>query len=299
MARLQAARTTVRRRAARAARLADRGRDVARATYGALQYRSAFTDIERYCTFIGYPRSGHSLVGSLLNAHPELLIAHEFNAFRYARLGVPRTVLFALARLRDEGWEQEGRTWAGYQYEVPNQHQGSFTRLRVIGDKRGGDTAELLGRDPGLLDIMKRRVDVPLMLIHLVRNPFDNVATIANRGHHSDRPADSVAHGDLEGATRFYLRLVEVNAALMRSEGDRVCTLHHEQFVRAPAAGLSELCDFLGVAATPDYLEDAASIVFDQPRRTRDSVTWTPALRGRIEDAIARHDFLSDYRFDN
>ena len=29
--------------------------------------------------FIGYPRSSHSLVGAILDAHPEIIIPHEYN----------------------------------------------------------------------------------------------------------------------------------------------------------------------------------------------------------------------------
>ena len=29
--------------------------------------------------FIGYPRSSHSLVGSILDAHPEIIIPHEYD----------------------------------------------------------------------------------------------------------------------------------------------------------------------------------------------------------------------------
>ena len=35
-----------------------------------------FDDVERVCLFIGYQRSSHSLVGSILDAHPEAAIAH-------------------------------------------------------------------------------------------------------------------------------------------------------------------------------------------------------------------------------
>ena len=36
--------------------------------------------LRSFCLFIGYPRSGHSLLGSLLDAHPDIAIAHEVNA---------------------------------------------------------------------------------------------------------------------------------------------------------------------------------------------------------------------------
>ena len=32
--------------------------------------------------FIGYPRSSHSLVGAILDAHPEIIIPHEYDIMR-------------------------------------------------------------------------------------------------------------------------------------------------------------------------------------------------------------------------
>jgi hypothetical protein len=41
-----------------------------------------FRGIQTYCMFVGYPRTGHSLIGSLLDAHPRVVIAHELNALK-------------------------------------------------------------------------------------------------------------------------------------------------------------------------------------------------------------------------
>ena len=46
-----------------------------------------FEKLQAYCMFIGYPRSGHSLVGSLLDAHPNIIIAHELNALQFVVAG--------------------------------------------------------------------------------------------------------------------------------------------------------------------------------------------------------------------
>jgi hypothetical protein len=35
--------------------------------------------------FVGYSRSGHSLVGALLDAHPEIPVAYEANALKLVR----------------------------------------------------------------------------------------------------------------------------------------------------------------------------------------------------------------------
>ena len=98
--------------------------------------RAQFAAVEKYCFFIGYPRSGHSLVGSLLNAHPEILIAHELDALGYVEHHFGRAQLYALLLERDQVFASMGRKWMGYDYVVPNQFQGRWSRLRVIGDKR-------------------------------------------------------------------------------------------------------------------------------------------------------------------
>ena len=38
-----------------------------------------YDGVEAFVMFIGYPRSSHSLVGAILDAHPEIIIPHEYN----------------------------------------------------------------------------------------------------------------------------------------------------------------------------------------------------------------------------
>ena len=38
-------------------------------------------DVEKFVFFIGYPRSGHSIIASLMDAHPNIVIAHQYNVF--------------------------------------------------------------------------------------------------------------------------------------------------------------------------------------------------------------------------
>ncbi len=50
-------------------------------------------ELERFCFFIGYARSGHTLVATLLNAHRQVMIAHELDAIRFVRHGFRRAQL--------------------------------------------------------------------------------------------------------------------------------------------------------------------------------------------------------------
>jgi hypothetical protein len=38
--------------------------------FGGVRHRASFAHVESFCMFIGYPRSGHTLIGSILDAHP-------------------------------------------------------------------------------------------------------------------------------------------------------------------------------------------------------------------------------------
>ena len=48
-----------------------------------------------FVLFVGYPRSGHSIVASLLDAHPNVVIAQEvFKWIREANLNFSKSQLF-------------------------------------------------------------------------------------------------------------------------------------------------------------------------------------------------------------
>ena len=44
--------------------------------------KRVINQVEKFVFFIGYPRSGHSIVGSLMDAHPHMIIANEFMLFK-------------------------------------------------------------------------------------------------------------------------------------------------------------------------------------------------------------------------
>ncbi|HEX3980226.1 MAG TPA: sulfotransferase [Acidimicrobiales bacterium] len=255
----------------------------------ALQARRnpAFGDVERFCLFIGYSRSGHTLVATLLNAHPEVVVAHELDAVRYVRHGFGRTQLFSLLLMRDQQFGSNGRTWSGYHYEVPDQYQGQFDRLRVIGDKRARSTVLQIAQRPQLLDRFRRVVKAPLRVIHVTRNPFDNIATESRRQKMS--PTQGIEWYEQ------ICKAVDVVRPLLDPE--ELVDVRYENFAGHARSGLAALCGFLGVDADPSYLEACAAIVWPNTKPTRDAVAWTAAERGAVERLIERYDALSSYTF--
>lgn len=252
------------------------------------RYRQEFAAVERFLLFIGYPRSGHSIVGALLNAHRDAVVAHEFDAAPLIASGCSREELFSHILARAYWFNMRGNR-ANYLYAVPGQWQGRFETLRVIGDKRGGSVTRTLADRPDFFEQVRSLVGIPLRLVHVVRNPFDNISAI------------SIWHElSLAESVDFYFSHWETTARL-----DELCApeelmvLHHEEMIRDSKGVVSRLLGFLELAVYPGYLEDCARVLFDKPTQTRRRLPWTPQLVREVEQRMRPHPLLEGYSFDS
>jgi hypothetical protein len=256
-----------------------------RAAVSGIRNRHALRDVEVFFLALGYARSGSTLVGSLLDAHPEIVVAHEADILRYVRTGVTRRQLYAILLDRNRQFGSVGRRWHGFDYAVPGGFQGRFTTLRVLGDKHAGRATRRLARDPRLLERLRALVQVPIRVLHVTRNPYDNVASIAeSRGL------------DLSEAVDVYEKLSEmadgVRALLAPHE---LLDLAYESVVEDPVNRLSEICAFVGVEASTAYLEACSAVVDSAAGQRRRGVVWPPDERRRIDELITARSVLSGY----
>ena len=114
----------------------------------------AYDEVETFVMFIGYPRSSHSLVGAILDAHPEIIIPHEFNVLqKWRKYNVPEFQRKNLIRyklyfdLHQTSTEQamfgkrasRKRTVLGgeftYLYNVPDLWQGGYKNKIKVGSE--------------------------------------------------------------------------------------------------------------------------------------------------------------------
>jgi hypothetical protein len=247
-----------------------------------------FRDIRTYCIFIGYPRTGHSLIGSLLDAHPRMIIAHEMDALIFLQHGFSRNQVFHLLLENSKKMAAAGRGHSGYSYEVPNQWQGRFEKLEVLGDKTGAQTAMGFYHDPGLLNVLRSKIDKELKFVHVIRNPYDILATMTRRSRRKtlDRNIDNL------------FKLCFSIAALKKHlPPEQIFDLRFESFVDAPKVHLEQLCSFLGVEADHRYLKDCASIVFKSPKKSRFDIQWNRQSILKVRDRMEAFSFLAGYTY--
>ena len=90
--------------------------------------------------FVGYARSGHTLVGSLLDAHPHIVVSDEINVFntwqQFSDKNKTRDNLFQtiytnsvqIAKVGVRLMSECQPGFGSYKYNVPNQWQGRFDK---------------------------------------------------------------------------------------------------------------------------------------------------------------------------
>lgn len=248
-----------------------------------------FRDIQTYVMFVGYPRTGHSLIGSLLDAHPNIVIAHELDALKLFNYGFSRRQVFHLLMENSRAMAASGRSHSGYSYEVPNQWQGRFARLQVLGDKKGATSAMRFYLDPRLLARVRQKIGKDLKLVHVMRNPYDVLATMARRS-----PRKTLdTHIDV-----FFQLCSSIQRLKQQLEPAQIFDVRLESFIEDPQPHLEELCAFLGVSADAGYLKDCASIVFKSPKKSRFDIGWDRESVARVGERMAAFSFLAGYGYD-
>lgn len=247
-----------------------------------------FSNIDKYCMFIGYPRSGHSFMGSLIDAHPNTTIAHELDVLQFIEDPLPfnKKQLFSLIMKNSHDFTKAKREWCGYSYYVPNQYHGKYKNLTVIGDKKGGISTKRIDSNPAILKDLQDTMNLPIYMIHVIRNPFDNISTITIK---ESRPLDD--------AIEYYFNSVATNAKIRNS--NNVIDIRLEEFIRFPQVNLKRICKFLNIKNSKDYLIDCASITLKQPRESRYSLNWGEEQIKYVNKKITNYDFLKGYSFDN
>lgn len=229
---------------------------------------------ERFVVFVGYPGSGHTLAGSILNAHPAALVANELDALFYLHNGLQRgRVVNAIARHEQKFDRRARQNPKGYSYKFPKDSLADKDAIRVIGDKKGYPTARRLAKHPWLADTLRRELGPALRVVHVVRNPFDLAASFAKRN-------DTLisAAWELQEMAKF----VQLNRFLFAD--DTWHTVHFEDLLAQPRDVLTNLLDFVGLETSESFFDRVIPQLFSAPPRPSADTTWTSDVEAAVAE---------------
>ena len=284
--------------------------------------KSVVNSVEKYVFFVGYPRSGHSIIGSLLDSHPNMVISNEFGMFRklieepnYQQ--VNRSFLYN-ALYRSSvcsyyfGLRAEEATKKGYTLRVDDAWQARYNgTIAVIGEKSGGNTGmtyRKYGHDK-FLETFQRllsTVKVPIFTIHAVRNPYDNIATMALMSKQSAVSKLDLTSEDpyqnqelLDWAIdNYFSRVKTVNEILMKLDLN-IIEIHSKDLILHPKQTFAQICAILEVSCDDQFLDIVASKVFPEISKTRVLIVWSPEQKAQVAEEMKKYEFLHQYTFDN
>jgi hypothetical protein len=270
---------------------------------------------QTFVLFFGYPRSGHSMVGSLLDAHPDAAIANQFDAMKAYFSGTPRDELYRELVSVSTVYKLVGRCQAGYEFDVPGASAHAFApgQLKVIGDKCGSATTHRhLSRQE--LAKFQKFVGVNVSVIHVVRDPFDEISSRfaveytkqkwnlqhdpKNHASLAANPTNVEAMGLKSGLAKTVDKTMSQISYNMQARswiqsgqlpGYHWLDVPIEAFSKDPLPQLERLCEFVGLDGKKDsYLERAASIVRSEMHASRDELVWPPDIYNRITHELDR-----------
>jgi hypothetical protein len=238
--------------------------------------------------FIGHVKSGGSLTGAMLDAHPRAIVSDEIDVLKYIDAGFDRDQLLQLVKRGATREASKGRITARrlepYSLAIPDSFQGTSISPFVIGDTRAGPTTRALYREGVLERLVEVMWPIEVLFVHVVRHPLEPIAAMVRR---SGRDPGDAANDYFEQSERL--------AGLRARLGDRVLTQHYEDLLSSPRSTLHRLGEFLDLPFDDDFLLGCDQLI-DRSRPSESSLTTAQlphsdelAARARSFDFLARY----------
>ena len=272
--------------------------------------------IKTFVFFVGHPCSGHSIVGSLIDSHPHMVVSHEYTLFQKLSIGSlapTKPAMFNALWNFDIRSKLRTLTSKGYMLTVNGLYEGKYVdHIDVIGDKRGDYTVQLFIDHPSnwssVYNILQS-LNVTLKVIHVIRNPYDNIAShvflndeqkyfiFKNIKNSNKTYAFSSNH--TAKSIRMYFQYHEVIVSIKETYNLDIIKVHGKDLISDPKGTLSRLCSRLGVTCSDEYLEKCSDKIYKAESRTRRLLKWTKEQLELIEQNIKKYSCLKGYTFDS
>ena len=206
----------------------------------------------RYLLFVGSGRTGSTLVGQLLNNHPEILITNESRVLQKCvaenkKLSqhIPsliresmQTFLHGTHQYDRVGQDNQRKVWqrdwvdTSKLERVPKQH------IKLVGDKKqGGNTTTILQGESAVLEA----VDMKFVPISVVRDPKQVFKSYVK------------LNSDLEKSANIVIRDMTAGYDFVRRHDGII--VRYENLLSDPKQWCGQVCDILGVSRCSRWSE--------------------------------------------
>ena len=280
------------------------------------KYQKYIANVQELVFTVGFNRSGSSLIGDLLDGHPNIVIANEAGVIRKYIQGKITSRESLLALIIKNSMNKARKNFiAG---------QNCYDSATVIGDKHSpNNTLALMEEGFNTLEKLNKLVKLPIKFLFTVRNPYDMISSMIIKVYDcSINEAES-----FEKAISYFTKCSKKNLELIKQvPSDKIFMIRHEDLVASPEKMLRDICDFLDVSQIPghpsgrvaasskkmlkaicdfgsgaqasDYLSDCVKAIYKMPNKSRDSLDWDAEHKTQVDALIEKYEFFNGYNWD-
>ena len=274
-------------------------------------------NVKKMLIFAGHQRSCHSIVGSIIDAHPNVIMAPMFNPF-VEYMDSPEDLpikkkLFKKFYKADKRFTEilRPKDLKGYSLTIEGLFQGTFKdKVDVIGSI--GANSRPYSHNPKqfrtLFTMMREEIGIPVDVIRVIRNPYDIIATAAlyqkynvstvvdfkkqqSKGKLWNRVKVSEY---LEKFSQWYFTLLRGTEGIIDLADDHI-DVFCEGLIANPKGTIRKICDFLQLECSEDYVTKCAAKVFPSESTTRKIIEWPSDILKYIRTSAKEFPFLKEY----
>lgn len=222
--------------------------------------------------FIGEGRCGHTILSAILDSHPNACISEEEKPVsRWFRDPGVWNREAIIARTSGTGLGKERKAIVAQTNLVGlRTHKDN---ILVLGDKCGWDAVNEVKKRGAPSDILTKfgeYMGMPVKTLHVSRHPLDNISAWYQspkwiRIHPNP-------YGRLRVLIRRYSRFYTAAEEVMA--GQDVFHLRHEELCKEPYTEIEDLCKWIGLPVSEDWLEMVSKAVYKKPNNRFEKEPW-------------------------
>lgn len=248
-----------------------------------------FKDLKHYCLINGCRKTGHTLVGCILDAHPNMMFCNQ-HVRTHELKGIGQDNFFK--SIYDKSVEIGGMAKNG-RYYVDGYYQGTYKdKLSVIGATDIDHIGRNTGNDPDFIYDIIEKIVIPIKVLIILRNPFDVIATKFKDKRNS---LDVYTETD-----RIFRRMLGVQRTIDAFPEEDIYILYQEYLIEKPKECIKEMLKHLEVDWDKGYLKACQNIIYENPHKTRyerNKRFWVDGSIEYVQKEIDKYEFLSGYTY--
>ena len=242
---------------------------------------------------VGCSRSGTTITSAVLNCHQQIHLAWEtsYSLNFWRDLSKKDIYLRDLVRIADRQLKNP-QSQGGYVYDTKRVKLSKQKRLLVVGEKIWNPSLLLLAGQYNSIANLENILATPIKIINCIRHPQDVVATMCLR----NKIEDSL--GIQDRLNWLEQHLLATASLKQKVNPNNFYDCYHEELILNPEQTISELINFLDLKRSPMDLKAVKNILFEQPKITRDKITWERDCHQHLLECLQRYDWLKRYADD-